>query len=238
MNLDWKKKQIGNATRAVKKRIEERNLLFKKGNDIQTMGTQIRSDINEIKKDTQELERLYIEQKEKIEERKKKGKKVPEDVEKEIEKRGEIVQLAWSHYEECKTTEKSTGKGQHKSSNFKGYTTAEEAPDALPDVDDPQFEVLRQNDEEINRKLDIIGSHVADLKNLAVAIGNEIELQEVMIDDATGEVEKTNAKLKNLNVRLKKQLDDVRKCDRFIIDFVCCILILAIIGYLYNVFSK
>jgi len=156
----------------------------------------------------------------------------------EIQKRGEIVELAWNHYDECVASEKSTGKGPHKSSNFKGYTSAEEAPLTLPEVDDPQFEIRRQNDEEINRKLEIIGSIVADLKDIAIAMGNETELQEVKIQEAEEEVVKVNIKLNTLNIRLKKQLDDVRKCDRFIFDFICCILILAMIGYLYNVFSK
>jgi len=70
-----KKKKIGNATRDIKKRIEERNLLFKKGNEVQQMGIDIRSEIHNIKKDTEELEQLYKEQKVKIEERKKKRKK-------------------------------------------------------------------------------------------------------------------------------------------------------------------
>lgn len=72
---------------------------------------------------------------------------------------------------------------------------------------------------------------------MAINFGNELELQERMTEDVIIHVEKTTIVIENLNVRLKKQLDDIRTCDRFVIDFVCCVIILAIIGYIYNQFG-
>jgi len=63
-------------------------------------------------------------------------------------------------------------------------------------------------------------------------------MQEMMINELDRKVETTNAKLLNLNKRLKKTLEQVRKADRFCIDIILLIVVLAIGGYLYNVFSK
>jgi len=76
------------------------------------------------------------------------------------------------------------------------------------------------------------------LKDMANEMGKEIEMQGMMIDELDHKVEKTNAKLINLNKRLKKTLESVRKADRFCIDIILLVVILAIGGYLYNVFRK
>lgn len=55
-----KKKKLGLIVRDVKKKIEERNLLLNKGNDTTQMGITIRSEISDFKKETQELENLYM----------------------------------------------------------------------------------------------------------------------------------------------------------------------------------
>lgn len=87
-------------------------------------------------------------QKEILEERKKKGKKIDEKIEEEIKNRGDIVETSWKHHKELRFLEKSTGKGKYHSNNFKRYTSAtnENVPDSLPDIDDPKFEILRIND--------------------------------------------------------------------------------------------
>ena len=47
------------------------------------------------------------------------------------------------------------------------------------------------------------------LKNLAVEMGKEIEMQNVMIDELHTQVDKTQATLNDLNKRMKKILTDV-----------------------------
>lgn len=86
--------------------------------------------------------------------------------------------------------------------------------------------------------MEIIEQKVRETKEIAIGIGNELELQDKTIDNITEEVQKTNVKLQHLNSRLKNKLDKIRKCDRFVIDFICCILLLAIFAYIYNLFSK
>lgn len=59
-----------------------------------------------------------------------------------------------------------------------------------------------------------------------------------MIDELEHHVDKTNANLQSLNKRLKDQLNKIRTCDRFVIDFICIVLILGLAGFIYNIVSK
>jgi len=61
-----------------------------------------------------------------------------------------------------------------------------------------------------------------------------LDKQTEMIDNLNTKAEKVQDQMENLNVRLKKQLSNVRSCDRFIIDFICIVLILALALYIYN----
>jgi len=72
------------------------------------------------------------------------------------------------------------------------------------------------------------------LKHLATTMGNQIEQQNVMIDEITTNAEKANARLRETNTRLKNALDKVRKPDRFIIDCILIIILLAIATYIYE----
>jgi len=68
-------------------------------------------------------------------------------------------------------------------------------------------------------------------------MGNEIEMQSVMIDEITVKVEKTGAKLNNLNVQLKKQLDGVMKGDKFLVNFTLLLILLAVIAFIVTQFA-
>jgi len=65
-------------------------------------------------------------------------------------------------------------------------------------------------------------------------MGDHVEQQNVMIDDITSTAEKAAAHLRETNTRLKNALDKVRKPDRFIIDCILIIVLLAIATYIYE----
>jgi len=110
-------------------------------------------------------------------------------------------------------------------------------PASLPDIDDPRFQQLIQNDKLLDQKLDIIAEGVGTLKEIAIEMGKEVELQGVMMDQLEQHVDNANAKLHNLNGRLKEQLNKYRSCDRFVLDFICCAIILGLFGFIYNLFA-
>jgi len=164
-----------------------------------------------------------------------KGKAIEPKEEEDVKARQEIVELCRQHIEECRKLEKQVrGVG----GTFFESETTDATVTSLPDIEDESFQLLIQNDDKINEQLENVAKGVGVLKDMANEMGKEIEMQGMMIDELDHKVEKTNAKLINLNKRLKKTLESVRKADRFCIDIILLVVILAIGGYLYNVFRK
>jgi len=233
------RKKMATDLRTIRDQIQERNSLMGKndmGNTVTVrLGRDIRNGIKEVMKEADELEVLQKRQAEKLERKKLKGKQIDPKEEEDVKARVEIVELCRSHIEECRKLEKQVrGVG--------GTFFESETPNAtitsLPDIEDESFQLLIKQDDEINVKLDDVSKGVAVLKDMANEMGKEIEMQEKMIEELDNKVEKTNAKLINLNKRLKKTLEGVRKADRFCIDIILLVVVLAIGGYLYNVFRK
>lgn len=232
------KKKLSSDIKQVREQIQERNELLGKtdsaGNTTTVrMSKDIRNMLKEVMKEADELAEMQKKDSEKLEERKAKGKKVTPEAEEEIKKREEVVELCRKHIEECKRLERSA----------RGNTTDFNSEDnsalitSLPDIDDPGFKMLVDLDNQIDEKLEEAAKGVAVLKDMAVNMGKEIEMQEMMINELDNKVEKTNQKLMNLNKRLKKTLDKVNSGDKFCVDLILIVLILALGGYLYNVFA-
>jgi hypothetical protein len=230
-DFDRLKKKLARDTRAIKKSIEERNLLLKKKNNVAELGIDIRQKIHDLKQNTTVLEEMYNTQKTEFEKRKEKGKKIKEGEEEQIKIRADVIDIAKKHCKECRSLEKFT---KNDADNFKGYTNSEDAPASLPDIDDPQFQILIQNNNVIDGQLDVIIEQMPVVRQIVINIGTQIDVQAQRIDNITTNVDNVTAKIETLNVRLKKQLDGVRGCNRFIIDFICCVIILACIYYVYN----
>jgi hypothetical protein len=58
-------------------------------------------------------------------------------------------------------------------------------------------------------KLELVSQGVAHLRELALDMGKEVELQEKIINELDREVEKTNEQLDQINARMKKTLEGV-----------------------------
>jgi len=232
-------KKIGNEIRETRKQIEERNqLLADVSNNSATarMSSDIRIHLRDILTQIGELKRIQEQEAADINKKKAKGKELKEGTEKEAEFRAEIVELCYKHIEECKNLE---GKPYQANTFFDGYTKKEEqAVGHLPDVDDPKFQLLIHNDQEIDKKLDLIRQGVLTWGEMAHEMGNEIQVQGLMIEGLNKKADDTNRELNSLNRRLKKTLEKVRKADRFIIDIILLVIILAIGGYIYNTVKK
>jgi len=93
---------------------------------------------------------------------------------------------------------------------------------------------LREKNQVIDQKLEKVGEGVMILKDMANEMGKEIDKQSVMLDNLDKSINKTQATLDNLNKRLKAQLAKIRSADRFIIDFILLVIVLALGLYIYN----
>jgi len=233
------KKQIAQQVKETRKEIEERNkLLGETSNTVATakQSQAIRTRIREIESNTETLIQLQEKQQKKLDKKKEKGKASEDDI-REMDYRNQIVDLCAKHIAECKHLEKQGFSNNN--AFFDGYTKGDEnVVTSLPDIEDADFQLLRQNDAKIDMKLDQVGQGVEVLRNMAMEMGREIELQGVMINELDGKVDETNAQLNNLNRRLKKTLEKVRKGDRFCIDIILVIVLLALVGYIYNTVKK
>ena len=112
----------------------------------------------------------------------------------------------------------------------------EAVPASLPDIDDDgrRFAILKQRDQEIDADLADVGRGVAVLREIAVEMGGEIEVQGAIMDDIDKKVDKNMAKVESLNKRLKRTIEGVRSGNRFAVDFICCLVVLALAGVLFN----
>jgi len=192
----------------------------------------IRSKIKAIKADAQTLDALQKAEKAKYE---KKNKTIPEK-ETQIETREELVGLVFQHIKEVE----ALNNRKHGDSSFGsgGAESKDPTITELPNIDDEGFQLLRRNDAVIDKHLDDISQSVGVLKEMATEMGKEAELQGVMLDNLDKKVDDVNDQLENLNMRMRKALDNIRKGDRFIVDIILLCILLGIGGYIYSMFKK
>jgi len=234
------KRRIAKQLKQVREEITTRNeLLDGRGNDVSTvkMSAQIRSKIKEISNEQQQLEAFIQKENEKIEKKKAAGKEVKEERITANERRVEVAELCKKHIEECKLLERS---GFIKDNNLLYVDDNRSNPtiSKLPDIDEEGFQLLKRNDAVIDAQLTVLEGGVGVLKNMAIDIGRELDTHTVLVAELDRDMDAAQSHLNELNVRLKKTLTSVRKGDRFIIDLILLIILLGLIGYIYNVVQK
>jgi len=108
----------------------------------------------------------------------------------------------------------------------------------LPDLDNPIFDHVNENEEIITRQLGRLHEGVLIVKQDALDIRDEIDDQEPMLTQVTEHVAETLGTLKSVNSRLKETLQEVRSARNFVCDIILCLLILGIVGAIYGLLSK
>jgi len=192
----------------------------------------IRAKIKSIKNDAQTLDGLQKKDRAKYQ---KKNKTIPEK-EAQIETREELVGFIFQHIKEVE----ALNNRKHGDSSFGsgGGESKDPTITELPNIDDEGFQLLRRNDAVIDKHLDDISSSVGVLKEMAHEMGKEAEAQGIMLDNLDKKVDDVNDQLENLNIRMRKALESIRKGDRFIIDIILLCILLGIGGYIYSIVKK
>jgi SYP7 family syntaxin len=101
--------------------------------------------------------------------------------------------------------------------------------------DDPEFlqffEQVTERDKKMDQALDrlIVGTQA--LHQNAVMISQELKLQEHLLATAEQKVDNTQKKLRGLNKRVKKTINEVEQ-DKICIYVICCVLLLGLVGFL------
>eukprot|EP00299_Pterocystis_sp_00344_P016662 c8360_g1_i1.p2 GENE.c8360_g1_i1~~c8360_g1_i1.p2 ORF type:complete len:141 (-),score=37.98 c8360_g1_i1:67-489(-) len=121
------------------------------------------------------------------------------------------------------------------------YSAATDAPyhpatsSELPDFEiEEQMQQLKQRDKQIDEGLEEISKGVGRLKQVAVAIGDELTLQNEMLNVIETKVDTANEQLLTLNKKMKQTLTKVKGADRFIMNFILLMVVLGIAAYIYS----
>ncbi|XP_010425954.1 PREDICTED: syntaxin-72-like [Camelina sativa] len=94
-----------------------------------------------------------------------------------------------------------------------------------------EYEMRKKKQDE---GLDVISEGLDVLKNLARDMNEELDKQVPLMEEMETKVDGATSDLKNTNVRLKKQLVQMRSSRNFCIDIVLLCVILGIVSYIYN----
>ena len=166
----------------------------------------------------------------------------------EREERGEVVELVFKHIDEVEALDKRRHTSKASASRAELFSGGGEkgtpvAPvqrlpvgdTELPDIETQEgLRQLQQTDQHIDAELAQVAAGVADLKTVALDVRDEVQVQAAMVDEITSKVDKANRHLVNINKKMKKTLQSTRSADRFIVDFICLVILMGIIGYIIS----
>lgn len=225
------KKKIAVQSRNIRQLIKDRDELEKTAPGTVAnveISQEIRNGIKEVRGDAAAIDQLQKKEKETYI---KKNKTVPEK-EQLMEKREEIVQNIFDHLEEIQQLNTK----RHGDSGFSvNKKSTDPVITELPDIDDGGFQMLRKNDQVIDGMLNDISDGVNVLRDMASQMGTAAQAQGIALDDLENKVDKVNDELENINTRLRKALESVRKGDRFILDIILLCVLLGLCGYIYSI---
>jgi len=229
------KRKIATDLNDARRMIKERDEL-----ELSTAGTRhtveashnIRKKIKQAKQDAETLDAALKKDKTKFEKKNKSN----EEKEAQFDNREELVTLVFQHIKEVE----ALNNRKHGDSAFmsSGSDNSDPTITELPNIDDEGFQLLKRNDAIIDKHLDDISGAVGVLKEQARQMQTEVELQGVMLDNLDTKVDKVNDQLENLNERMRKALESIRKGDRFIIDIILLCILIGIGGYIYSMVKK
>ena len=213
----------------------------------------IRSQIAEIMSMAEDMQTMYLAEKAKWDKKKQKEKDKAEGMEQLLSNREDIVRLTFLHVQEIEMLERQRSEEAEQQSREREqlFELREVAHDtksgsygivdlpplsAFPDLEVQEgFGQQEANEVRINNMLDQVLDGVIDLKELATAMGTQIEQTDVIIDNLDMEVSSANTNVDNLNTRLKGLLMQARSPKQLCVDICAIILFIILVGLLIKV---
>mmetsp|Transcript_42194 Transcript_42194/g.68453 ORF Transcript_42194/g.68453 Transcript_42194/m.68453 type:complete len:290 (-) Transcript_42194:117-986(-) len=246
------KKEIGRQISEIRKAIKERDEMNVKKvgrKEIVEKSAHVRQLLRTVKEDSARLRQLLQQQ----ERKKVKGK--PYLTEEKLQVRQDMVKLVFDHIEECEQLEKRRYAGdkseKDRANLLRGASTASSSKQTyqrsamdseLPDLEDPELEEglakLRKKNEELDKDLDQISKGVGELGQLAQNMNSEVRLQSSMLDELQDKVDKTRDHMQNTNKRMKMLVEKIAPPQRFCVDIVLLVILVALGGVIYTIVVK
>ena len=180
----------------------------------------------------------------------------------QVENRQEVVELVFKHIEECEMQEKKRYTSKNSEARVElfagsgrgialgsvatypsGVSGGGAGPScsaggsSLPEIDTETQEglqVLERKNQAIDEQLEVVAEGVAELKSIALNMRDEVKVQSAMVDEITNKVDSASTHLNTINKKMKQTLAQTRSADRFILDVILLVVLLAIIGYIIS----
>jgi len=212
--------------------------------DIIKMQAETRENVRQATDEWRELEAIY-----KKEARKKKSKFSTE----ELEIQSELVKRLHAEIEKVKAAQM---KGYARSRtpdaaavlNTKAYSydpsaSGSKKPSwggkgggaALSSDQKQQMLQLEERDADFDLQLDEIGEGIQDLAEIAQHQGEEVRLQNQMLDKVDRKLDKNLERMSTVNTRMKDTLEEVgRAGDKLMIDIMCIVLAIGFAAVIWN----
>lgn len=213
--------------------------------DIIKMQAETRENVRQATDEWRELEAIY-----KKEARKKKSKFTAE----ELEVQSELVKRLYAEIEKVKDAQM---KGYARSRtpdavaalNTKALTydpsggSSGKKPTwggtgggvALTSDQKQQMLQLEERDADFDLQLDEIGEGIQDLAEIAQQQGEEVRLQNQMLDKVDKKLDKNLERMTTVNSRMKETLEEVgRAGDKLMVDIMCIVLAIGFAAVIWN----
>jgi len=164
--------------------------------------------------------------------------------EEEIKDRKEIFELLQQDlkYTECqfKPEEPQSGgfalarEGKSRRQRKREEGSAADEPIPLTEKQQVFIQESIQRDAQLDEKLDVILEGVKQLGQIAFDIQEEFQKQDVMLSEIEQKMDDVQAKLESRNEQVKKLLDATGGAQRWCPVLILCVILVALVGYVYN----
>jgi len=213
--------------------------------DIIKMQAETRENVRQATDEWRELEAIY-----KKEARKKKSKFTTE----ELEVQSELVKRLYAEIEKVKDAQmkgyaRSRTPDASVALNTKAlnYNPSSKGKKGKPSwggagggVDmtsdqRQQMQMIEQRDADFDLQLDEIGEGILDLQEIAQQQGEEVRLQNQMLDKVDKKLDKNLERMSTVNARMKDTLEEVgRAGDKLMVDIMCIVLAIGFAAVIFK----
>jgi len=162
-----------------------------------------------------------------------------EQLRKQAEQRKAVIELMHQHLKQVQLEAAKTGKeidddvSSLEGGDFQDGESIQLMQMDLKALDHPDFEKIRQNEEDIDAGLGRVHEGVKRLKMLAMQAGDVLEEQEEQIQRLNELAGEANEDLKSANHILSKVIKDVKSPGMFCCDCILCLMVIGIVIGLY-----
>ena len=201
----------------------------------------VQENLEKLEKEEAKLEKKTNSEIAKLEKKKKAvNPEVRQELENAIAARKEVVKNVQDHVAECTALEKKRALGN---AAFTASTTTTTGNDptvtSLPDVDDPRFQKLVENDKKIDELLGVLSGNVQTLKEEAVAMNQSVKEQGKLLDELEVEVDHADQRLKETTAQVKAVTDKIKsKSDTCCMSIFMIAILVAIILLIVRLVRK